>query len=77
MAAALCGVYHESELDPRFGYFWLMLVLNLSVMQALFALVTFYNTMKSRLEEFDPLPKFLCVKAIIFFAFWQVIARGA
>jgi hypothetical protein len=71
---SLFGLYHESEMSPFYGYFWIMIILNISVMQALFALIAFYETMKSRLDEFDPLPKFLCVKAIIFFAFWQGIA---
>lgn len=71
---SLFGLYHESELSPKYGYFWIMILLNISVMQALFALIAFYETMKDRLEEFDPLPKFLCVKAIIFFAFWQGVA---
>ena len=61
-------------MSPFYGYFWITIILNVSVMQALFALIAFYETMKARLAEFDPLPKFLCVKAIIFFAFWQGIA---
>lgn len=68
---SMFGLYHESSMSPFYGYFWITIILNISVMQALFALIAFYETLRSRLAEFDPLPKFLCVKAIIFFAFWQ------
>lgn len=61
-------------MSPFHACFWITIVLNVSVMQALFALIAFYETMKSRLAEFDPLLKFLCVKAIIVFAFWQGLA---
>ncbi len=49
-----------------------MLIINISITQALIVLIAFYKAMKDKLENFDPFPKFICIKAIIIFAFWQV-----
>lgn len=66
----LCGLYKE-EFNPLSSYFWIMLIINISITQALVVLIAFYQAMKDKLENFDPFPKFICIKAIIFFAFWQ------
>jgi hypothetical protein len=68
----LCGQFREQDFSLQYGYFWITLILNLSISYALVTLVLFYNTLRAKLLPFDPLPKFLCVKAIVFFAFWQV-----
>lgn len=44
---------------------------NLSVSCALYGLVLFYHAAHELLLPFQPLPKFLSVKAVIFFSFWQ------
>ena len=53
------------------GYFYIMVVYNISVTLALYALVLFYHATKDLLAPFDPVLKFLTVKSVIFFAFWQ------
>ncbi|GBG79866.1 hypothetical protein CBR_g30131 [Chara braunii] len=53
------------------------IVLNISVSLALYVLVLFYHVFVSELEPHKPLPKFLCVKGVVFFAFWQgVVLEG-
>jgi len=47
---------------------------NVSVTVALYALVLFYHAAEELLRPYRPLPKFLAVKAVIFFSFWQGVA---
>lgn len=47
---------------------------NISVTVALYALVLFYHAAEELLRPYRPLPKFLAVKAVIFFSFWQGVA---
>lgn len=41
---------------------------------ALYVLFLFYHSMHKELEPIHPFGKFLCIKAIIFFSWWQAIA---
>nr|VDC74729.1 unnamed protein product [Brassica rapa] len=47
------------------------IVLNLSVSLALYSLVVFYHVFAKELAPHNPLAKFLCIKGIVFFCFWQ------
>jgi len=47
---------------------------NISIMISLYALVLFYEATKQYMQEYRPLSKFLSVKAVVFFIFWQQIA---
>eukprot|EP00249_Psilotum_nudum_P010638 c22669_g1_i1 orf=312-1199(-) len=47
------------------------LILNVSVSLALYSLVLFYHAFAKELAPHKPLTKFLCVKGIVFFSFWQ------
>ncbi|KAG8080437.1 hypothetical protein GUJ93_ZPchr0007g4006 [Zizania palustris] len=50
------------------------LILNFSVSMALYALVIFYHLFAKELAPHKPLAKFLCIKGIVFFSFWQGFA---
>lgn len=50
------------------------IVLNVSVSLALYSLVVFYHVFDKELAPHKPLAKFLCIKGIVFFCFWQVIS---
>ncbi|MBA0775021.1 hypothetical protein Gotri_010186, partial [Gossypium trilobum] len=47
------------------------IILNVSVSLALYSLVAFYHVFAKELEPHKPLAKFLCIKGIVFFCFWQ------
>ncbi|GFZ03113.1 organic solute transporter ostalpha protein [Actinidia rufa] len=49
------------------------IILNISVSLALYSLVVFYHVFAKELEPHKPLAKFLCIKGIVFFCFWQGI----
>ncbi|XP_030928627.1 transmembrane protein 184C-like [Quercus lobata] len=49
------------------------IILNISVSLALYSLVVFYHVFAKELAPHNPLAKFLCIKGIVFFCFWQGI----
>jgi len=50
---------------------YINVILNLSVTLAVYALMLFYHAFAEELSEHRPLAKFLCIKGVVFFAFWQ------
>jgi len=67
------GVYNEGSFSPSSGYLWMMIVTNLSITFCLYYLILFWLALDDELVPFDPVGKFLCIKAVIFFSFWQGI----
>jgi hypothetical protein len=64
-------MYNDGEYDWRRGYLYLSIVNNCSVTLSLYSLVLFYISTEERLKPFSPFYKFLTVKAVLFFSFWQ------
>ena len=51
--------------------------MNVSVGYAFYCLGLFYILLHDPLESHNPIPKFLCIKAVLFLSFWQgVIIAG-
>lgn len=48
------------------------IILNLSFYVAMYSLVIFYHVFAKELKPHNPLAKFICIKGIVFFSFWQV-----
>lgn len=67
IALQLLGVY------PSWVSWTFTMILNISVSLALYSLVIFYHVFAKELAPHKPLAKFLCVKGIVFFVFWQGI----
>jgi len=69
----ILGAYHEGEFDVRYGYFYVCWITNLSQCWALYCLVFFYYATKNELGPIRPVGKFLAVKALVFFTWWQSV----
>ncbi|KAK6585267.1 hypothetical protein PZA11_001994 [Diplocarpon coronariae] len=65
------GTYKEGYLGLTSGYLWSGIVYNVSVTVSLYSLGMFWVIMSKDLQPFRPVPKFLCVKLIIFASYWQ------
>lgn len=65
------GLYKEGSYDLHSGFVYLSFINNLSVSLSLYCLVLFYMATEERLAPYEPFYKFLSVKAILFFSFWQ------
>jgi ABC-type uncharacterized transport system permease subunit len=67
-------LYHEGHIEMNSGYLWLSGINNTSITLSLYCLVLFYMATEERLKPYKPLAKFVTVKAILFFSFWQSCA---
>lgn len=68
----LCSL--SSLLSPRSvrsGYLYITIIYNFSVSLALYALFLFYFATMDLLRPFEPVLKFITIKAVIFLSFWQ------
>jgi len=67
IALQLIGFY------PSWLSWTFTIIVNFSVSLALYSLVIFYHVFAKELAPHNPLAKFLCIKGIVFFVFWQVM----
>lgn len=65
------GVYQEGYIGATSGYLWSGIIYNISVTVSLYSLGLFWVCMHHDLLPFRPVPKFLCIKLIIFASYWQ------
>lgn len=68
------GVYGEGQFHWMVAYPYLVVLQNVSVCYALYCLVMLYSAVDVELRHpinWRPLGKFLCVKGVVFFCWWQ------
>jgi Organic solute transporter Ostalpha len=68
------GVYGEGRFEWFVAYPYLCFFQNISVMYALYCLVIFFHACNEELHRpvnWHPLGKFLCIKGVVFFTWWQ------
>jgi len=69
------GVYGEGELfNATKTYTYVVAVNSWSQSHAIYCLILLFQATRAELEPINPVAKFVCVKAVIFFSFWQSIA---
>ncbi|THH13905.1 hypothetical protein EW146_g6366 [Bondarzewia mesenterica] len=67
------GKFNEGDLRADSGYLYISIIYNASICLSLYCLAMFWLSISDDLKPFRPVPKFLCVKGILFFSFWQSI----
>lgn len=68
------GIYHEEGdflFDPHSYYLYICIISNISQLYALYCMILFYLVTKDELQHCHPVGKFLCVKSVVFFTWWQ------
>lgn len=69
--------FHEDDISFRSLILIIITIINnMSVSAALYGLVLFYHAAIDLLRRFNPFAKFISVKAVVFFSFWQGIVIG-
>ncbi|EME86382.1 uncharacterized protein MYCFIDRAFT_89109 [Pseudocercospora fijiensis CIRAD86] len=74
IATVVCkatGTFREGIMAVNSGYLWTGLIYNVSICWCLYDLALFWVCMTQDLQPFRPMPKFLCIKGIIFASWWQ------
>ncbi|KAF9922538.1 hypothetical protein BGZ65_009507, partial [Modicella reniformis] len=67
------GYYCEASWNPKFGHVWILILNFTSVSIATYFLIMFYFTVREELKEYSPFYKFMAVKLVVFFSFWQLV----
>lgn len=67
----LAGVYQENKFTPSNAYTYVVCINNLSQFVSMYCLVLFYKANHEELKPMNPIGKFLCIKMVIFFSFFQ------
>mmetsp|Transcript_3768 Transcript_3768/g.504 ORF Transcript_3768/g.504 Transcript_3768/m.504 type:complete len:86 (-) Transcript_3768:174-431(-) len=71
---ALIAYHFQMYSEHNYGldnfYIYLFVINNISYTLALYGLTLFYISTSELLLPFNPLPKFLCIKGVVFFSFW-------
>ncbi|XP_076446128.1 transmembrane protein 184C-like [Babylonia areolata] len=67
----LAGKYDEGDFNFQSGWSYIVIINSVSQVWAMYCLVLFYKGTKEELAPISPVPKFLCIKAVVFLSFWQ------
>jgi hypothetical protein len=66
-------IYDEGEFKWDCGYLYLTILNNCSQIWALYCLAKFYYIMREELSHYKAIGKFLCVKVVVFWTWWQSV----
>ena len=69
-------LYDENSYDFVHFHLYVVILVNCSQIWAMYCLVLFYHACMEELAPYRPFGKFVCVKAVVFFSFWQEMAIG-
>jgi len=69
--------YDQGHFRFNRGYLYVCFIQNVSITYAFYQLVLFYVALKDHLRPFNPVPKFICIKAVLFLSFWQGVFIAA
>ena len=72
----IIGCYEEGNYAYTSAYLWITAICCCSQSWALYSLFMFYHCSHKELITMRPFMKFLCLKMVIFFCWWQALAIG-
>ncbi|XP_050224153.1 uncharacterized protein LOC126673882 [Mercurialis annua] len=65
------GKYRDGNFSPNQAYLYLTIIYTISYTMALYALALFYVACRDLLQPFNPVPKFIIIKSVVFLTYWQ------
>nr|GLL17436.1 transmembrane protein 184B-like [Ipomoea trifida] len=65
------GKYEDGNFNPRQSYLYLTIIYTISYSVALYALLLFYVACRDLLQPYNPVPKFVMIKSVVFLTYWQ------
>ncbi|KAK4427532.1 Transmembrane proteinA [Sesamum alatum] len=65
------GKYEDGNFNPRQSYLYITIIYTISYSVALYALALFYVACRDLLQPFNPVPKFIIIKSVVFLTYWQ------
>ncbi|PIA40736.1 hypothetical protein AQUCO_02400066v1 [Aquilegia coerulea] len=65
------GKYKDGNFSAKQGYLYVTIIYTISYTTALYALALFYVACRDLLRPFNPVPKFIMIKSVVFLTYWQ------
>ncbi|KAL3843603.1 hypothetical protein ACJIZ3_001006 [Penstemon smallii] len=65
------GKYEDGNFNPMQSYLYLTIIYTISYSVALYSLALFYVACRDLLHPFNPVPKFIIIKSVVFLTYWQ------
>lgn len=66
------GKYQDGNFSAKESYLYITIMYTISYSMALYALAVFYVACRDLLQPFNPVPKFIIIKSVVFLTYWQV-----
>jgi hypothetical protein len=66
------GKYEDGNFSPNQSYLYITIIYTISYSMALYALALFYAACRDLLRPYNPVPKFIIIKSVVFLTYWQV-----
>ncbi|XP_077240413.1 uncharacterized protein LOC143881307 [Tasmannia lanceolata] len=65
------GKYKDGNFSAKQAYLYVTIIYTISYSMALYALALFYMACRDLLRPFNPVPKFIMIKSVVFLTYWQ------
>ncbi|XP_072996149.1 uncharacterized protein [Typha latifolia] len=65
------GKYKDGNFSVNQSYLYITIIYTVSYSMALYALALFYVACRDLLQPFNPVPKFVMIKSVVFLTYWQ------
>lgn len=65
------GKYNDGNFSVNQAYLYITIIYTFSYSAALYALALFYVACRDLLQPYNPVPKFILIKSVVFLTYWQ------